>query len=391
MTRDEVVATHTGTELVVAFCGFAPGFPYCTGLPERLAVPRLDSPRTRVPAGSVGLAGPFTGVYPTASPGGWRLIGRTDLVLWDAGPGPAGDAGPRDAGAVRGHVRTLTVARRRAADHRAGPRPARAGRTSACPRSGALDRPAADAGEPAGRQRRRSAAVLETTLGGVALTRPRRRHCRGHRAPVRGPGRRPGGGVRRAGAAPAGARVGSAPRRGACGPTSRSPAASPCDAGARAPGRRTRSPYVGPPVLRDGDVLPLGEPGGAAGRRGRGPGAALPAAARCSGSAGPARRLVRRRRPHDADRVVVRRVGGLEPGRAAARGRARSREAGGRAAQRGDGARRGAGAADGQPLVFLADHPTTGGYPVVAVVRPGRPAGSARSCGRATEVRFTRR
>lgn len=83
MTRDEVVATHTGAELVVAFCGFAPGFPYCTGLPGRLAVPRLDSPRPRVPAGAVGLAGPFTGIYPTASPGGWRLIGRTDLVLWD--------------------------------------------------------------------------------------------------------------------------------------------------------------------------------------------------------------------------------------------------------------------------------------------------------------------
>ena len=83
MTRDEVVATHTAAELVVAFCGFAPGFPYCTGLPERLAVPRHDSPRTRVPAGSVGLAGAFTGIYPTASPGGWRLVGRTDLRLWE--------------------------------------------------------------------------------------------------------------------------------------------------------------------------------------------------------------------------------------------------------------------------------------------------------------------
>lgn len=83
MTRDEVVATHTGHELVVAFCGFAPGFPYCTGLPERLAVPRLDSPRTRVPAGAVGLAGLFTGIYPTESPGGWRLLGRTELRLWD--------------------------------------------------------------------------------------------------------------------------------------------------------------------------------------------------------------------------------------------------------------------------------------------------------------------
>ena len=82
--RDEVVDTHRGTEFVVAFCGFAPGFAYCSGLPDRLAVPRLDSPRTKVPAGSVGLAGAFTGVYPTASPGGWRIIGTTTAPLWDA-------------------------------------------------------------------------------------------------------------------------------------------------------------------------------------------------------------------------------------------------------------------------------------------------------------------
>ena len=84
MTRDEAVSTHTSTEFVVAFCGFSPGFAYCTGLPDDLAVPRLDSPRAKVPAGSVGLAGPFTGIYPSPSPGGWRLIGRTSLELWDA-------------------------------------------------------------------------------------------------------------------------------------------------------------------------------------------------------------------------------------------------------------------------------------------------------------------
>ena len=94
MTRDEVVATHTSTELVVAFCGFAPGFPYCTGLPAHLSVPRLDSPRARVPAGSVGLAGPFTGVYPSASPGGWRLIGRTDLSLWEPDRDPPATLAP---------------------------------------------------------------------------------------------------------------------------------------------------------------------------------------------------------------------------------------------------------------------------------------------------------
>lgn len=81
----EVVRLHTSTEMVVAFCGFAPGFAYCTGLDAMPPVPRLDEPRTKVPAGSVGLADVFTGVYPAASPGGWQLIGRTDLVLWDEG------------------------------------------------------------------------------------------------------------------------------------------------------------------------------------------------------------------------------------------------------------------------------------------------------------------
>ncbi len=79
-----VVARHTGTAFTSAFCGFAPGFAYLTGLPEELAVPRLDTPRAAVPTGAVALAGPWCGVYPTASPGGWRLLGRTDAVLWDA-------------------------------------------------------------------------------------------------------------------------------------------------------------------------------------------------------------------------------------------------------------------------------------------------------------------
>jgi KipI family sensor histidine kinase inhibitor len=78
-----VVDVLVGAELVVAFCGFAPGFAYCTGLPAGRSVPRLDTPRTRVPAGSIGLAGPYTGIYPSASPGGWRLVGRTALSLWD--------------------------------------------------------------------------------------------------------------------------------------------------------------------------------------------------------------------------------------------------------------------------------------------------------------------
>lgn len=82
LSADEVVATHSEIEHVVAFCGFAPGFAYLTGSPWE--VPRLDSPRPRVEAGSIGLAGALTGTYPSASPGGWQLIGRTDAVLWDA-------------------------------------------------------------------------------------------------------------------------------------------------------------------------------------------------------------------------------------------------------------------------------------------------------------------
>jgi KipI family sensor histidine kinase inhibitor len=80
---DRAAAVHriAGAELRVAFCGFAPGFAYLTGLGAD--VPRLDTPRPAVPPGSVGLAGPYAGIYPSASPGGWRLVGRTDVPLFD--------------------------------------------------------------------------------------------------------------------------------------------------------------------------------------------------------------------------------------------------------------------------------------------------------------------
>jgi len=83
LTPTEVVAVHTATPLRVGFGGFAPGFAYLVGGDPRLNMPRRAEPRTRVPAGSVGLAGEFSGVYPRESPGGWQLIGRTDAVLWD--------------------------------------------------------------------------------------------------------------------------------------------------------------------------------------------------------------------------------------------------------------------------------------------------------------------
>ncbi len=84
LTRAEVVEAHTGADYAVAFVGFAPGFAYLAGGDARLAqVPRRSTPRTRVPAGSVALAGDFSAVYPKASPGGWQLIGVTDMPMWD--------------------------------------------------------------------------------------------------------------------------------------------------------------------------------------------------------------------------------------------------------------------------------------------------------------------
>jgi KipI family sensor histidine kinase inhibitor len=83
LTSREVVLAHTGTPWRVAFGGFAPGFAYLVGGDPRLRVPRRQTPRPSVPAGSVGLAGEFSGVYPRSSPGGWQLIGTTDAVLWD--------------------------------------------------------------------------------------------------------------------------------------------------------------------------------------------------------------------------------------------------------------------------------------------------------------------
>ncbi|MET7706177.1 allophanate hydrolase subunit 1 [Micromonospora sp. NPDC005413] len=89
-----VLRRLTDTPFRVAFCGFAPGFPYLTGLPAELALPRLATPRPRVPAGSVALAGPYAGIYPSASPGGWLLVGRTDLVLFDVHADPPARLGP---------------------------------------------------------------------------------------------------------------------------------------------------------------------------------------------------------------------------------------------------------------------------------------------------------
>lgn len=83
LSRREVITRHVAGEHTVGFCGFAPGFAYITGLDPALHVPRHTSPRTAVPPGAVALADRFTGIYPRTSPGGWRIIGHTDLPVWD--------------------------------------------------------------------------------------------------------------------------------------------------------------------------------------------------------------------------------------------------------------------------------------------------------------------
>ncbi|HMQ66748.1 MAG TPA: urea amidolyase family protein [Arachnia sp.] len=104
----EVIEAHAGTPWRAAFGGFAPGFVYLVGGDPRLRVPRLTSPRTRVPAGSVALADEFSGVYPTASPGGWRLLGRTDVALFDPAMSPPALMAPGDT--VRFVARAPSIA-----------------------------------------------------------------------------------------------------------------------------------------------------------------------------------------------------------------------------------------------------------------------------------------
>ena len=82
-TVDDVVRLHSEADYTVAFCGFSPGFAYLAGLPERLHLSRRDRPRPRVPAGSVAIAAHYSAIYPSASPGGWHLLGRTNEVVWD--------------------------------------------------------------------------------------------------------------------------------------------------------------------------------------------------------------------------------------------------------------------------------------------------------------------
>jgi len=97
LSEAEVIERHSATELRVLFDGFAPGFAYLGDLPDELRVPRLDTPRTRTAAGSVGIAGPMSGIYPAELPGGWRIIGRTPVALFDPHRDPPAYLVPGDA------------------------------------------------------------------------------------------------------------------------------------------------------------------------------------------------------------------------------------------------------------------------------------------------------
>jgi len=96
LAPEQAAALHAGADYLVHAIGFTPGFPFLGGLPERLRTPRRETPRTRVPAGSVGIGGAQTGVYPVASPGGWQLIGRTPLALFRPAANPPALLRPGD-------------------------------------------------------------------------------------------------------------------------------------------------------------------------------------------------------------------------------------------------------------------------------------------------------
>jgi KipI family sensor histidine kinase inhibitor len=188
LDADEVVAAHTGTPWRVGFGGFAPGFAYLTGGDPRLRVARRSEPRTSVPAGAVGLAGEFSGVYPRSSPGGWQLIGRTDAVLWDPDRTPPAllSAGAQvqfvardrtaDAPAESRKENGASGSRRRGLEiMRVGPlavvqdlgRPGHA--AVGVPRSGAADRAALRLANRLVANDDEGAAAVEVLLGGLVV------------------------------------------------------------------------------------------------------------------------------------------------------------------------------------------------------------------------------
>jgi biotin-dependent carboxylase-like uncharacterized protein len=390
-----VVKRHAATDFEVGFCGFAPGFAYLVGMDEN--VPRRATPRTRVPAGAVALAGRFCGIYPNASPGGWQIIGRTGVELFDVASDPPAllppgtrvrfvpvDDQPQPVERARVSAagdgsHSITVVR-------AGPLSTvqDGGRHGAAhlgvPRAGALDAPAARlANRLVGNDE--DDAVLETTLRGVSFRvdlsddRPMTLAVTGAPAPVHVDGRAVEWGVAVGLAAGSVVDVGSA----ISGVRSYVALAGGIRVTPVLGSRSTDTlSGLGPPVLADGQVLALGR-------------AAEPPAA------------VAFTVPHPVGEVVLRLRVGPDDGWFAASSldvligspytlstdsnRVGARLAGPSIAWRTEEEMDSAGLVvgavqvppDGQPVVLLADHPTTGGYPVIGVVDPADLAALAQA------------
>lgn len=402
---DGVIAAHVGSEWTVAFAGFAPGFGYLTGGDPRLRVPRRSTARTRVPAGAVGLAGEFTGAYPRESPGGWQLIGRTDAALWrpDADPpallrpgvrvrfraverfagrlgtaadddrGQAGPPGLPDLGGLNRGLLVLRPGLLTTVQDLGRPGLADLGVGS----SGAADRGAAAranaaVGNPAG------AALLETVLGGLAL------RARGDQVLALA------GAVGRArltaGTSEIDVDIADTPRFEV--PDGAELRLSSPASGLRgylavlggitvAPVLGSRSTDqlsgLGPAALRTGDLLPVGgaeasplatEPG----RRQRQNPSPITGPVELAVVPGPRSDwftpAVRRRLAEEPFTVDPRsnRVG------LRLSGPALTQAAGGELPPEGLVAGAIQVHPDGQPVIFLADHPVTGGYPVIGVL-----------------------
>ena len=423
LSRDQVIERHAAAEYLVGWLGFSPGFGYLTGLDPSLRVPRRDSPRTSVPAGSVAIAGPYAAVYPSASPGGWRLLGRTAARLWDADRDPPAVLAP--GGRVRfrpvgelGDPGDLFPSGRRGRDD---PEPAtdraievvRPGPFAIVtdlgrPGYGHLGVPRSGAADPDGLRlanrlvgNPEDAAALELTLGGATLrfTGPAARNpfwvsLTGAVGPVRldrrlgrepGPGPADNSGPGVPFAVPAGATL----TVGQPGTGVRGYLAVRGGVVVR-PVLGSRScdtlSGLGPGPLRAGDRLPVG--GSAAlgpivadvAPRAAGPPGAGPGAIELRVVAGPrddwftAGAMDRLRTADyevtsDSNRSGLRLAGPELP---------RSR----RDELPSEGMALGALQVppNGQPILFLADHPVTGGYPVIAVV-------AAADIGRAAQLR----
>ena len=382
-----LVSWHTGQVFTVEFGGFLPGFGYLTGADDAPEVPRRRSPRTRIPAGSVGLAGRWTGVYPRASPGGWQIIGRTRLPVWDIRRDPPGlltpgrrvrfvDEGPSGGGPASG----ATAGAARIPSGRVDAEVTAVGPLAlvedlgrrglgalGVPTGGAADRVAHRlanrlVGNP------EDAATIELLLGGLELRAVADLliAATGAPAPLAVAGRPV------AWAAPVHVPAGARITVGVPGHGVRSYLAMRGGIAAEPVlGSRSGDPTtgLGPPPLRVGDALRVGpDPGGVVRSSDL-----TPAAHRWGGTSvrvvlGPAddwfdpaalARLTTTtwRVSSHSDRVGLRLDGGTLPRR--------------RPGERpSEGVVRGAVQVppSGEPLIFLADHPTTGGYPVIAVV-----------------------